>query len=308
MRLAILGATGFLGRNVVRHAISCGHHVVAPVRKDSLAEHCELLRSFGADVVVGGSLEESFSKGQILDESPIETLIDCSWAGVGNAFRNSRSQFDNLTRSFDNMMFIRKVGVKHYIGIGSQAEYKRVDAPLTERHDLEPTTMYGAAKVANFHLTQALAKSFDIEHTWVRVFSLYGAGDSDSWVLNSLISSLLQGRQIPLTEGDQIWDYLHVSDAARAIVLLAENQKGAGPVNLGSGTGESLRKLLQTVGAITLPGKELVFGGEPYRNDQVMHLEADISYLKSLVEWSPLINWVDGVSELVDDAKSRIGT
>jgi nucleoside-diphosphate-sugar epimerase len=206
------------------------------------------------------------------------------------------------------MMFIREIGVKHFIGIGSQAEYKKADGPLTEGHELEPSTIYGAAKVANFYQTKALSRSFGMEHTWVRVFSLYGAGDSDAWVLNSLISSLLEGGQIPLTKGDQIWDYLHVSDAARAIVLLAENQKGAGAVNLGSGEGESIKKLLQTVGAITLPGKELVFGGEPYRNDQVMHLEADISYLKSLVDWRPLIDWIDGVKELVDDVKSRIGT
>jgi nucleoside-diphosphate-sugar epimerase len=258
--------------------------------------------------VPGESLEDSFTQAHVWGEGPIEALIDCSWAGVGNVFRNSQCQFDNLNRSFENMMFIREIGVKHFIGIGSQAEYKRVNTPLTEAHELEPTTIYGAAKVANFYLTKALSKSFGMEHTWVRVFSLYGAGDSDAWVLNSLISSLLQGGQIPLTRGDQIWDYLHVSDAAKAIVLLAENQKGVGPVNLGSGKGESIRKLLQTVGELTVPGKELVFGGEPYRDDQVMHLEAEISYLKSLIDWIPLMDWIDGVRELVDDAKSRIGT
>src|SRR5260370_38471518 len=81
-----------------------------------------------------------------------------------------------------------------------------------------PTRLYGAAKVAAFYLTRQLAEQAGLRHAWLRLFSVYGPGDNEAWLIPMLIGEMLAGRRPRTTLGVQMWDWLHVGDVARALL------------------------------------------------------------------------------------------
>lgn len=107
-----------------------------------------------------------------------------------------------------------------------------------------------------------------------------------------------------LTGGDQIWDYVYVQDAIDALCAVLESD-ALGVFNLGSGTPCTLRKFIEEVRDCVDPSLPLGFGEIPYRHDQVMHLEADISRLKSTTGWLPATSLYDGIQKTVNWYKQR---
>ncbi|HUS34651.1 MAG TPA: NAD(P)-dependent oxidoreductase, partial [Verrucomicrobiae bacterium] len=69
--------------------------------------------------------------------------------------------------------------------------------------------------------------------------------------------------------------------------------------NLGSGRAESLRKIVETLRDAIDPKLPLGIGEVPYRPDQVMHLEADISKLTKATGWTPATSLEDGLKQTV---------
>jgi nucleoside-diphosphate-sugar epimerase len=118
-------------------------------------------------------------------------------------------------------------------------------------------------------------------------------------MIPSLIRQLLKGEEPSLTAGEQLWDYLHVEDAARAFIAVAERQ-AEGVFNLGSGAAHSLRTTIETIRDLINPRLPLGFGRVPYRSDQVMRLQADIRRLTLEVDWKPSISLEEGLKDTVN--------
>ena len=162
-----------------------------------------------------------------------------------------------------------------------------------------PTTVYGVTKLATGHAAQAYCASAGIRCAWLRLFSAYGPGDWPHWIIPHVALTLLQGDRPSLTAGDQIWDFLYIEDAAEAIyAVMAQNAKGV--FNLASGEGRPLRQIVEEVRNLFDPTLPLDFGEIPYRPDQMMRLEADISRLRSRVGWQPRTSLPDGLRATVD--------
>jgi nucleoside-diphosphate-sugar epimerase len=113
-----------------------------------------------------------------------------------------------------------------------------------------------------------------------------------------VIREFLHGRAPQVTRCEQRWDYLFVTDAARAIAEVG-GQCSPGVYNLGSGEAPVLRDVLELIrqecGATVSPA----YGAVPYRDDQVLHLQADISKLSTSTGWTPSVSLADGIRATV---------
>ena len=113
-----------------------------------------------------------------------------------------------------------------------------------------------------------------------------------------LIRALLKGERPALTACEQRWDYLFGPDAADAVWAVARSD-ASGIFNLGAGRAESLRAIVETLRDAIDPKLPLGMGEVPYRPDQVMHLEADISRLTEATGWRPATSLQDGLKQTV---------
>jgi len=298
VRLFITGASGFVGAEVLRLALEDGHEVSAPVRPGSAAPR--LAPFAGRFARIGLDLRDTAALKAAVAEHGPEAVLHLAWSGVANSARFDRTQItDNVETACALAEAAASAGAGAFIGLGSQGEY---GAGTEMREDVlpQPTSLYGAAKVAALFLTRQIAAQAGMRHAWLRLFSTYGPGDNDGWLIPMLISVMLAGRRPRTTLGTQGWDWLHVEDVARGILAAAVTRGAGGVFNLGSGRAVRVRDVIERIRDLAAPGMELVFGEIPFRPDQVMHMQADISRLRAATGWAPRIPIEQGLAGTVD--------
>lgn len=294
----VFGASSFIGRNTCKELTESGHRVVAAHR---LTTDLGFLNSIGCETLLIDDITNF--KSPIASENrdlQIDWCLDFSWSGVAGDSRNQTTQISNIERAMGNLQLSQKLGASKYIGIGSQAEYGPCQGTIDENKSTLPTTLYGASKLATYHLSKVFCESNNIQHHWMRIFSVYGPGDAPYWLIPSLIQNLHSGNSMNLTKGEQEWDYLHVSDAAKAVVAVLEAQTSGGVYNLGSGKTIKIRDVVNMIANYLGYEKKIEFGQVEYRPDQVMHLQADVRKLHSETSWIPKIDFQRGLAETVD--------
>ena len=140
-----------------------------------------------------------------------------------------------------------------------------------------------------------------LSFAWVRVFSTYGPTDDSAWMIPSLILSNCSIARSP-----------HSPRASRSGIIYSWTTRprpwppssrrpaATGIFNLGSGSAPRLREIVEAIRDTIDPALELGLGEIPYRPDQVMHLEADISRLKAATGWSPRVTLKEGMARTVE--------
>ncbi len=298
MRALVTGATGFLGAALVAALVDAGVDVAVIVR-----EHSDMWRLTGQlsrVVLIRGDLAElARLRDPLRDFSPT-VVFHLGWHGVGNEARNDFAQVDlNLRSSLVLADLARELGCSAFIGLGSQAEYGPCSRRVNEEVPTLPTTLYGAAKLSCYHLCRTFLSQTSVRFAWLRLFSSYGPRDKTSWMLPYLITTLHQGASPDLTPGEQLWDYIYVDDVCRALLAVAKTETAGGVFNLGSGVARPLRATIEYIRDRVAPSLALGFGKIPYRPDQVMHLEADITRLETVTGWRPQIDHWDGLDRTI---------
>ncbi len=298
-RILLTGATGFLGAHLLRRlSVEENVRVAILVRPESNRWRIESLR--GKLLEIEGNVRRPLEASAAIEEFAPETVLHLAWSGVGNRFRNDFSQVeDNLPGSLALLRLCHRAGCRHWIALGSQAEYGPLNNVISEDAPTRPTTLYGAAKLSAMLLSRQLCAQLGMRFVWLRVFSTYGPMDDAGWMIPQLILSLLKGERPALTEGTQRWDYLYAADAAEAIYRAAIVTDAEGIFNLGSGEAHTIQSIVKRIRDLVDPALPLGFGEVPFRPDQVMHLQADITRLKEAVGWSPATTLADGLAMTV---------
>lgn len=301
--LAVSGANGFLGAAIASEAVRRGWRVLALIRPGSNTDRLSHLTN--AELVVGDNWEAPRWLAKLADAQP-RAFVHAAWRGVGGADRNEAFQIEtNLPLALSSVRLAKAIGCTAWVGIGSQAEYGNLNRRLDEAAPTRPTTLYGRAKLAAGFATLGLAVAQGMCGAWLRVFSLYGPGDAPTWFVQHVIREYLAGRAPRLTLCEQRWDYLHVADAARAVLAVVEAPEAGGTFNLGSGTARPLRDIVEMIRAQLGTPLAAAYGAVPYRPDQVMHLEADIGRLQRATGWQPQVRLAEGLRECVEFLKKR---
>lgn len=98
-----------------------------------------------------------------------------------------------------------------------------------------PATLYGKIKKLNEMIIDSFCAANKIEYVTCRVFNLYGGDDRFS-ILHHLDQAIRSDRPFILNNGGQEWrDFIHVDDAARAIVSLATSDQAWKEIDVGTG-------------------------------------------------------------------------
>lgn len=294
MRVFMTGTSGFLGRPTARQLAAAGHEVAALVRPDT--DPARFGDVADALTLISGSLEDMDSLRAPLSAFAPDTVIHAGWSDVSGAGRNAPAQLRNAVVAAELATLVSEVGVGAFIGIGSQAEYGPMTGAADETHPTRPTSLYGVAKLSAALATEQICLRAGLRWSWLRLFCAYGPRDNPSFLIPTVMRNLVAGECPPLTACTQKWDFLHVDDAAAAVVAVATAPAAAGPFNLGSGEAPPLADTLSLLRDLIDPALPLGFGALPYRPEQLMHLQADIGRLHHATGWRPRLTLAEGLS------------
>jgi UDP-glucose 4-epimerase len=297
MKVAVTGASGFVGSWLSR-VLSKNHKVTCLLRKDSRLDKIIDI----ANVEISRQKNACWSE-YLLSECP-DVLILNDWTGVGNENRNDIEQFANVDRLLQISRVALDAGVKKIIGVGSQAELGPISGLIPDSAPDNPTTIYGKAKVETRNRIQELLEGTDVDFVWARIFSTYGPLDEGAWLVPTIVDSLLGGKSIAMTKGEQVWSYLHIYDLATAFATILNNPETTGIINVGNPQTISIRDVGLKIGQILDKSELLDFGAIEYRHDQVMRLQPMCETIIG-AGWYPQIAFNEGIQQTIDWLKGK---
>jgi nucleoside-diphosphate-sugar epimerase len=280
----VTGATGFLGTPCSAQLAGIDLHTCAR------RAPAEVRGSFH----VVDMLDHDATRALIAEVRP-RRLLHLAWTAAPGTYWESPENDDWLEASRRLLRSFVDFGGERAVVAGSCAEYDwSMPGPYREHESpLRPASRYGQAKAALGRWTADCTASV----AWARLFFLYGPGEHETRLVPSVANALLEGREAELTPGTQVRDFLHVQDAARALVALLDDSV-TGPVNIGSGRGVTVRSVAERVGALAGRPDLLRFGARPAPTAE--DVVADVRRLRDEVGWQPTRTLEDGLEETVD--------
>jgi nucleoside-diphosphate-sugar epimerase len=223
MRIAITGATGFLGRYLVRHLADKGHHLRCWYREGS--DRGGIGNQASAIEWLPGSLGEEAAARELVRGTDAVVHAAVQWAGPRNRGRGSHGAASvffgvNLTGSLQLFQAAFEANVPRFVFISTCAVHEVIlsDRPLDEAHPLWPTSHYGAHKAA----LEAFISSYGRGQRWpicsLRPTGIYGLGHpAQTSRYYDLVGQVLRGELVAAPRGGK---EVHAADVAQAAELL----------------------------------------------------------------------------------------
>ena len=298
--IAITGITGTLGCALIRECMKNGIKILAFINPGSKNEN----RIPDSPLITKLYCSLAEMKDFEVNDLKADAFIHLAWASTNRILRNKpEPQIDNIRYSLDSVDLAKKLGCKVYMGAGSQAEYGNSGETIDEFTYPNPQTAYGMAKLCSGQMTRLKCKELGMRHIWPRVFSTYGPYTQDTTIINYTIASLLKGERASLTNCAQVWDFIYVDDAARALLLLIDEGKDGEIYCISSGQSKTLKEYLEVVGKELNKSNLIGFGDLPYGNNTVMHLAGDINKIRKDTGFVPEISFENGIKKTIEWAK-----
>ncbi len=168
---------------------------------------------------------------------------------------------------------------------------------LVETDITETETLYAASKLSFKMLAEQLCEQTGMLFAWGRIFYPYGQQEDARRLIPSAIIKLLKNEVFLASPGEQIRDYLHVTDVASAFLALAEKQE-AGVFNICSSQPITIKSGLELIGDLMKKKDLLVYGAIPYREWEPMHIAGNNNKLKA-IGWKPSIDLRFGLHDTI---------
>jgi len=175
--------------------------------------------------------------------------------------------------------------------------------PMSEDHPLDPLTPYAASKAASDHLVRTYAATFSVDALVVRPFNNYGPRQNDqqyAGIIPTMLRCAFEERVFTIFgDGLQTRDYIYVTDTARAALDLYKCPQARGRVvNIGSGQEISMLDLKTKIEHIL--GRAIPSEVRDPRPGDVRRHRADITLLKSLIDFKPQVSIDDGLASTIE--------
>ena len=242
MKVLVTGATGFIGNYVVNELLRHEHHVVATSRDVEKAGKYEWFSNIKYIQCDLNAPEDNFYQ---FFQQP-DLLIHLAWEGLPNY----KDLFHLEKNLFSNYLFLKNMiehGLKSLVVTGTCFEYGMQSGALSEDMETKPDNPYGLAKDTLRKFLEQLQKKINFDLKWVRLFYMYGKGQSPNSILSQLDRALENGETtFKMSGGEQLRDYLPVEKVVEYIVEIAMQNKAKGIINCCSGTPVSIRKLVES--------------------------------------------------------------
>ena len=284
----VTGAAGFLGCNLTERLMQEEDaHIYAVVRLNS--PHNARLAPSERLTIVPADLSEYARLDEMIDEA-CDVFFHLAWQGGRYDFA---AQYGNIADTLGALEAAGRLGCRRFICTGSQAEYGRQTALITEETCSHPTDAYGAAKLAACALSRQRAADLGIEWIWARVFSLYGTYEPEGRMLPALVAALRAGRPFALSSsGAQNWDYLYAADGADAVLALAKRGRAGEIYNIAHGGYRPLRDYIEEARAVIAPQCDVTYGAA---DADVFSLQPSVEKICRDTGWRPMMDFVDGL-------------
>ncbi|MEK6758959.1 MAG: NAD-dependent epimerase/dehydratase family protein [Deltaproteobacteria bacterium] len=294
MRVLVTGGTGFIGGPLLK-LLSSETDIEAVVLARRPGKDHGNIRYIEADLSESRSVEAFASSAGSFD---VLVHLMALIPTVGAADPGPHEYVRQNIGATVNLIACLGGRVKRVVYGSTLDVYGPVTAlPVTEAHQTEPLTCYGATKLAAEKLLAVFCRERGIPLSILRFSQVYGPGEPVIKAIPAFISAVVDGRPpVVFGDGSDLRDYVYVDDAAAAVMSAVKGDASGGVFNISGGRPVSLLEVLETIITAGKTSLRPVF--ENRRKDRIdMHF--DISRAKDILGWSPQVSLADGIEREV---------
>jgi len=282
--IAVTGSNGFVGARLVEKFVEHGFRVVCLVRPESRPR-----RSLPDGAEQQPIPPEAADFSALIARISPRAVINLATYGVAPQETDWTTMLDANAGALTRLLVACAPTHTRVIHAGSCSEYARIEKPsrATEDWPCHPATPYGAAKLGATEWGRALSGRLGVPFVTLRLFGIYGPGESPHRIIPAVSSRLRRGERVELSPGDQVRDLTYVDDVADAFQRAVETEFEAGAVyNVCSGDGVTIRSVSEKVcSALGATLDRLIFGAYPMRPGEDLWLVGDATRYEAATGW-----------------------
>jgi nucleoside-diphosphate-sugar epimerase len=287
-RILITGATGFVGYHLVNTLLKNQNNNLAIVSR-SITISQELFGKKVTHIIY----ESSTFKSEIVRFKPQVVIHLASYSTSQDDLANMKILIDS------NILFIsvlldalKEVEVELFLNTGSFSEYYYNDGKLN------PAYYYSATKTASRSIVNYYKNLIGMKCCTIVPYTIYGETNKNKKIMDLLFDSLESQDAIEITNGNQVSDFIHLNDVVAFYIHILNNMellKDNEEYHLGTGEGNSIRKIAKIVENVSGMKTNVKWGALEYRRTDMMRAIAPIYKLERELHWSPSIDINEGV-------------
>lgn len=311
MKILVTGGAGFIGGNFIQYMVNkYPEDMVINLDLLTYAGNLETLES------VENRVNYKFIRGDITDTSFIMMLFEKEGFDIVVNFA-AESHVDRSIE--DPGIFIRtnvlgtqilldackRFGVKRYHQVSTDEVYgdlplNRTDLFFTESTSLNPSSPYSASKAGADLLVQAYGRTYGLPITISRCSNNYGPFQFPEKLIPLIISRALAEEMLPVYgRGENVRDWLHVSDHCRAIDLIIRNGKNGEIYNIGGHNEYTNIEVVKTILKVLGKSESLIqFVKDRPGHDKRYAINPD--KIEKELGWRPQYSFETGIIETIE--------
>lgn len=310
--LLVTGGMGFIGSEFVRQESNRkSFETIYVLDSFSYASNHDSLESTSKNAnveIIKGDINDVNLVSELMPQVDsvvnfaAESHVDNSIVDI-NPFLNS-----NILGVVNLLQAAKKSGILKFIQISTDEVYGSIETgSFTESDRLNPRNPYSASKASAEYFCNSFQNTYGLDVIITRTCNNFGPYQQFEKFIPTAIKALIRGRKIPIYgNGLQEREWIHVSDNCRAISRVLEYGTSGSIYNIGTGRhikNLDLARLL--IAELGLDENSLEFVTDRPGHDQRYSISS--SKIMSELNWSPQIEFEDGLKETVKWYQSRLG-
>ena len=290
-RAIITGADGFVGSNTVKCFLDHGIEVLAidivdaPRRlhpQDGLQYKCL-------------DISDVSSLAQVAGVGVYDTFVHFAWAGSAGPQRTDYNlQMQNALTSVECMKAAKQLGCERFVCAGSIMEREVEAAIHTQGSRPGMGYIYGMGKHIAHCMCKAVAADIGIGLLWPMITMAYGVGELSTRFVNTTLRKIINGEPLQFTAGTQNYDFVYVTDVARAFYAVAQDGVPFKEYIIGSGNARPLKEFILEMQQALAPDAVPLFGDVPFTGTNLPLSAFDTSELERDCSFKPLVPFAEG--------------
>lgn len=259
--VVITGADGFVGSNTVKYFLQQGISVLALDIGDvprRLEEHPNLEYK-SCDIADLEKLKN------ILGDGVYDTMVHFAWAAsAGDGRMDYNLQMKNALNTVECLKMAKEAGISRFVCAGSIMEYEVEAAVHTQGSKPGMAYIYGMGKHIAHSMCKCVAANIGIDLLWPMITNAYGVGEKSPRFVNTTLRKIIHNEPLQFTAATQNYDFVYVTDVARAFYLIALNGKPFCEYMIGSSNARPLREFIIEMQETLAPDVKPLFGDIPF--------------------------------------------
>ncbi len=296
-KVIVTGANGFIGTAVCRELVNRGIEVIAVVRDKNA--RIEAIRNVQGIRIVYCDLCNFYSLATLISDRDVDAFYHFAWVGSAGLLRGDIDvQLKNVQYTCDTVRACAAIGCRRFIFASSIMEYEIIAAMET---DMTPgiNTLYSSAKVAADFMARTLAGELELEYIRAVISNIYGPGEISPRLVNTSIRKLLKGDHCAFSTGEQIYDFIYITDAAKAFAAIGEKGIKNKSYYIGSQNPRPLKEFLLSLRDCVNPEVEIGLGEIPFSGVSLSYREFDIYAVEKDTGFVPEISFKEGIENTI---------